>query len=122
MSIYMADNALVATTPRHLVAQDGTAITSFRVAENTGKVISPTNWFSVTIFGDMAIWAAANVHKGERWDIHGELIIRDWDNGERSGTTIEIEAALIRKSDGLEEGHDCDCENHKGKEKLERKR
>ena len=122
MSIYMADNALVATTPRHLVTQDGTPITAFRVAVSTGKPNAPTNWFSVTIFGDMAIWAAANVSKGERWDIHGELIVRDWDNGETSGTSVEIEAALLRKSDGLEEGHDCDCENHKGKEKLERKR
>ena len=122
MSIYMADRALVATTPRHIVTTDGTAITSFRVAEEIDKVGTRNNWFTVTVFGDMAVWASTNVSKGERWDIHGELIIRDWDNGERSGTSAEIEAALLRKSDGLEEGHDCDCENHKGKEKLERKR
>jgi single-strand DNA-binding protein len=122
MSIYMADNALVATTPRHIVTQDGMAITSFRVAQEIDKPNTRNNWFTVSVFGDMAIWAAANVSKGERWDVHGELIVRDWDNGERSGTSVEIEAALLRKSGALEEGHDCDCENHKGKEKLERKR
>jgi single-strand DNA-binding protein len=122
MSIYIASNTLVATTPRHIVTQDGMPITSFRVAEPTERQNVTNNWFTVTVFGDMAIWAAANVSKGERWDVHGELYIRDWDNGETTGTSAEIEAALLRKTDSPEDNHECNCPNHKGKEKLERKR
>lgn len=107
MSIYTATNALVATTPRHIVAADGEHITSFRIAEQTDNP-SQNNWFVVTVFGKMAKWASENVSKGKRFDISGHLRIRDWDNGETSGTSVEIEAARIAVPE-----HNCDCPNHK---------
>jgi single-strand DNA-binding protein len=33
--------------------------------------------------------------KGERIVVSGRLKVRDWDNGERSGTSVEIEASAI---------------------------
>ena len=111
MSIYTATNALVATTPRHIVTTEGLPITSFRIAEASESDHARNNWFTVTVFGAMALWAMENVTKGSRWDFQGHLIVRDWDNGERSGTSVEIEAALIRKSE--QPAHECNCSNHK---------
>jgi single-strand DNA-binding protein len=97
---------LVATTPRHLVTQDGLPITSFRLASSHRKfdrkenkwVDGETNWFTVTAFRQLAINSAGSVAKGDRVIVSGKLRVRDWDNGERAGTSVEIEA------DGL--GHD----------------
>jgi single-strand DNA-binding protein len=57
-----------------------------------------TNWFTVTAFRQLAINSAGSVVKGDRVIVTGKLRVRDWDNGERAGTSVEIEA------DGL--GHD----------------
>ena len=97
---------LVATTPRHLVTQDGLPITSFRLASSHRKfdrkenkwIDGETNWFTVTAFRQLAINSAGSVAKGDRVIVSGKLRVRDWDNGERAGTSVEIEA------DGL--GHD----------------
>ena len=97
---------LVATTPRHLVTQDGLPITSFRLASSHRKfdrkenkwVDGETNWFTVTAFRQLAINSAGSVAKGDGVIVSGKLRVRDWDNGERAGTSVEIEA------DGL--GHD----------------
>jgi single-strand DNA-binding protein len=95
--------ALVATTPRHLVTQEGLPITSFRVAAGTKKydrvadkyVEGETNWYTITAFSALAINSAQSVSKGDRVVITGNLRVRDWDNGERAGTSIEIEATSI---------------------------
>ena len=91
---------LVATTPRHLITQDGLPITSFRLAcsnrrfdrEQNKWVDGETNWFTVTAFRQLAINASTSVSKGERLLVTGKLRVRDWDNGERAGTSVEIEA------------------------------
>ena len=91
---------LVATTPRHLITQDGLPITSFRLASSHRKfdreqnkwVDGETNWFTITVFRQLAINASTSVSKGERIIAKGKLRIRDWDNGERAGTSVEIEA------------------------------
>jgi single-strand DNA-binding protein len=91
---------LVATTPRHLITQDGLPITSFRLASSHRKfdreqnkwVDGETNWFTVTVFRQLAINASTSIAKGERIVATGKLRVRDWDNGERAGTSVEIEA------------------------------
>jgi len=91
---------LVATTPRHLVTQDGLPITSFRLAVPYRKfdtamnkwVDGNTNWYTITAFKQLAINIAGSIGKGERVIVSGKLLVRDWDNGERAGTSIEIEA------------------------------
>lgn len=91
---------LIATTPRHLVTADGLPITSFRLAESYRRfdyhsltwVDGETNWYTVTAFRQLAVNMAESFHKGERIMVHGALKIRDWDTGERSGTSVEIEA------------------------------
>jgi len=84
---------LVATTPRHLVTQDGLPITSFRLASTDDN--DSTNWFTITAFKQLAINTAVSVSKGDRVIITGSLRIRDWDNGERAGTSVEVEATTV---------------------------
>lgn len=93
-------SGLVATTPRHLITQDGLPITSFRMAASSRRfdreqakwIDGETNWYTITAFRQLAINLATSVSKGERVMVTGKLRIRDWDNGERAGTSVEIEA------------------------------
>jgi single-strand DNA-binding protein len=62
-----------------------------------------TNWYTVTSFKTLAINTAGSIQKGERILVTGKLLVRDWDNGERSGTSIELEAEAI--------GHDLNWGN-----------
>lgn len=97
---------LVATTPRNIVTQDGLPITTFRLAASQRRfdraqqrwIESDTNWYTITSFNKLAENVNRSICKGERVILTGKLIIRDWDNGERAGTTVEVEC------DGI--GHD----------------
>jgi single-strand DNA-binding protein len=51
-----------------------------------------TNWFTITSFRQLAINSASSISKGDRIVATGRLKVRDWDNGERTGTSVEIEA------------------------------
>ena len=103
MSDQYSVTGLVATTPRHLVTQDGLPITSFRLAASLRKfdrtlnrwVDAETNWFTITSFRQLAVNASMSVSKGDRILVMGRLRVRDWDNGERAGTSVEIEAESI---------------------------
>jgi single-strand DNA-binding protein len=94
---------LVATTPRHLKTADGVDITSFRLASSSKKfdpkemewIDAYTNWFTITSFGTLAINAVSSISKGDRIIVSGTLRVRDWDNGEKSGTSVEIEADTL---------------------------
>ena len=100
MSEVISISGLVATTPRHLVTQEGLPITSFRLAASSRRydrkknswIDGETNWFTITCFRQLAINSAASINKGERVLLSGKLKIRDWDNGERTGTSVEVEA------------------------------
>jgi single-strand DNA-binding protein len=96
-------SGLVATTPRHLITQDGLPITSFRLASSQRRFDrvqnkwsdGETNWFTITGFRQLAINLSTSVQKGERIIVTGRLKIRDWDNGERAGTSVEVEAEHV---------------------------
>ena len=100
MSETLSVAGLVATTPRHLVTQDGLPITSFRLASSSRRfdraqnkwIDGETNWFTITSFRQLAINSAGSVNKGDRVSVTGKLRVRDWDNGERAGTSVEVEA------------------------------
>jgi single-strand DNA-binding protein len=100
MSEHITVSGLVATTPRHLVTQDGLPITSFRLASSQRRfdrsqnrwIDGDTNWYTVTAFRQLAINTAGSIAKGDRIMVGGKLRVRDWDNGERAGTSVEIEA------------------------------
>ena len=94
---------LVATTPRYLTTSQGLSITSFRLASSqrrldrdTGRwVDGDTNWYTVSSFRGLADNAAESIQKGDRVVVVGQLRIRDWENTDRSGTTVEVEASVL---------------------------
>lgn len=94
---------LVATDLRHVVTSEGLAITSFRLASTHRKfdkheqkwVDGETNWYGVTAFRQLAVNASTSLQKGERVIVSGRLRIKAWDNGEKSGLSVDIEADAI---------------------------
>ena len=103
----MTDNitvtGAVGNDPRLHVTNQGLAIASFRLA-STRRYFDrtkgtwedgETNWYTVSGFRQLAHNTMASVHKGERVVVHGRLRVRAWDNGEKSGTAVEIEADSI---------------------------
>ena len=103
MSEHLAVRGLIATTPRHIVSGDGLDIVSFRLvsasrrfdAESGSWKDDQTNWFTVSAFRKLAVNSANSLKKGDRIMALGRLKIRDRDNGERSGTSVEIDADAI---------------------------
>jgi single-strand DNA-binding protein len=96
-------NGLVATTPRHITTSEGLAITSFRLASSQRRydrvaqrwVDGDTNWYTVSAFRGLAQNSATSLSKGDRVIVCGRVRIRDWENTDRSGTTVEIEAESL---------------------------
>jgi single-strand DNA-binding protein len=94
---------LVATTPRHLVTSEGLPITSFRLASTQRRydrgaqkwIDGETNWFTITCFRQLAINSAGSIVKGQRIVVSGKLRIRDWESGDRAGTTVEVDAEAL---------------------------
>jgi len=94
---------LVATTPRHLVTSEGLPITSFRLASTQRRydrgaqkwIDGETNWYAVTAFRQLAINVVGSVNKGQRVVVTGKLRVRDWESGDRAGTTVEIDADAL---------------------------
>jgi single-strand DNA-binding protein len=103
MSDTITLTGLVATTPRHLTTSEGLAITSFRLASSQRRfdraaqkwIDADTNWYTISAFRALANNAASSVVKGDRVIVTGRLRIRDWENTDRSGTTVEVEADTI---------------------------
>lgn len=85
-------SGLIATTPRYLVTFEGLGILSFRLASERGS--EEINWYTVTLTGPSAVNAHTSLNKGERIIVSGELKVRDWDNGESTGTSVEILATV----------------------------
>ncbi len=93
----------VATPPELKQTPAGVAIATFRVAsgqrrysrEAGGWTDAGTNWYTVSVFRTLAEHAYRSLQKGDRVILTGRLRVRDWDNGTRRGTAIEIDADAI---------------------------
>ncbi len=103
MSDHLTITGLVATPPRHIITSEGLPITSFRLASTQRRfdrgqekwIDGETNWYTITAFRQLAIHAAGSIEKGQRVVLSGRLRIREWENGERTGTTIDIEVDAL---------------------------
>ncbi|MDP3208873.1 MAG: single-stranded DNA-binding protein [Rhodoglobus sp.] len=103
----MADNititGLIATDPRHIVTGEGLPITTFRLAStqrrfdraNQKWIDADTNWYTISVFRQLAINAAGSLKKGERVVVTGRLRIREWQTAERNGMTVDVEADAV---------------------------
>ena len=96
-------SGIVATTPRHVVTSEGLAITSFRLASTQRRfdkgqaqwVDIDTNWYTVVSFRQLAINANKSLNKGDRVVATGRVKVRNGQNEDKSGTSIEIEADAL---------------------------
>lgn len=103
MSDTITLTGLVATPPKHIVTSEGLQITSFRLASTQRRydraeskwVDAATNWYTITAFRTLAANAIGSILKGQRVLVTGRLRIRDWESGEKAGTTIEVDADAI---------------------------
>ena len=94
---------IVGSDPRHHVTNQGLAITSFRFASRHRYFDrvkgawedGETNWYTVSAFRQLAVNTSLSVRKGERLVVRGRLRQREWNNGTKSGTSVEIEADSI---------------------------
>jgi len=94
---------VVATIPRHILTSEGLSITSFRLASAQRRydrskerwIDVDTNWYTITSFRQLALNASLSIEKGQRVLVTGRLRIREWDNGDRVGTTVDVEAESI---------------------------
>ena len=94
---------IVATTPRRLTTSTGLDIASFRYAttqrhydQSAQKwVDGDTNWYTITAFRHLAIGVYSSINKGDRVIVTGRLRIRDWENNDKTGTSIDVEADTI---------------------------
>ena len=94
---------IVATVPRTLTTGSGLPITSFRLACRQRRfdrvrnswVDADTNWYTVSSFRQLAQNVERSVQKGEPVVVTGRLRIRDWENQDRSGTSVEVEADAV---------------------------
>lgn len=85
---------------------NGTPITTFRVAspqrrfdrETGAWTETGTNWYTVSAYRRLAEHALASIRKRDRVILTGRLRVRNWEAGEKRGTSVDIDL------DGL--GHD----------------
>lgn len=91
----------VATDVRLTSAQSGLAVAGFRMCstdrrfdkEANAWVDGHTNWYSVSMFRQLATHAGASLKKGDRVIVTGRLKVRPWINADgRTGTSVDIDA------------------------------
>ncbi|MDH6237429.1 single-stranded DNA-binding protein [Cryobacterium sp. CG_9.6] len=93
---------VIATEPQHQV-KSGLPITSFRLASGQSRfdratqswVQSETNWYSVSTYRQLALNTRLSLYKGEHIVIVGRLKVHEWSKGDRSGTSIDVDADAL---------------------------
>lgn len=103
MSVPVHVVGIVATDPRLLTVGNGIKLCSFRLGSTQRRydrktqtwIDGETTWFTVNLFHGIAENAAASFQKGDRVIATGRLRVRQWEQDQRSGTSVEIEADAI---------------------------
>lgn len=101
MSESITVRGYVATDLRNSTARSGLAIASFRMCSTERRLDRAsgawtdghTNWYTVSLFRQLATNASVSIRKGDRVVVSGRLRVRPWINDEgKTGTTVEIDA------------------------------
>jgi single-strand DNA-binding protein len=85
------------------VTTSGTSVASFRIASNSRRFDKLTNswidqepsYLSITAWSQLAENVALSVHKGQALVVTGKLKVRQWQDADKSGTNVEIDATAI---------------------------
>lgn len=81
----------------------GASVASFRIASNSRRFDKSTNtwieqdpsYLSITAWSQLAENVALSVHKGQPLVVTGKLKVKQWQDAEKSGTNVEIDATAI---------------------------
>lgn len=84
--------------PEQGTLPDGRAFANLRLAVNPSYydraqdtwIDGEASWYDVRAYGALATHLGASVKKGDPLVVHGELIVRPWENGTRSGIAVEV--------------------------------
>ena len=85
------------------VTSTGASVASFRIASNSRRFDKSTNswidqepsYLSITAWSQLAENVALSVHKGQGLVVTGKLKVRQWQDADKSGTNVEIDAVAI---------------------------
>ena len=85
------------------VTSTGASVASFRIASNSRRFDKSTNswidqepsYLSITAWSQLAENVALSVHKGQALVVTGKLKVRQWQDADKSGTNVEIDATAI---------------------------
>jgi single-strand DNA-binding protein len=85
------------------VTSTGTSVASFRIASNSRRFDKSTSswidqepsYLSITAWSQLAENVALSVHKGQGLVVTGKLKVRQWQDADKSGTNVEIDAIAI---------------------------
>ena len=85
------------------VTSSGTSVASFRIASNSRRFDKSTSswidqepsYLSITSWSQLAENVALSVHKGQPLVVTGKLKVRQWQDADKSGTNVEIDAVAI---------------------------
>lgn len=70
---------------------NGDQVTEFSVAMDSGwGQNKKTTWLRCAIWGDRGIKLAPYILKGDRIGVTGELSVREWVSGSKSGYSVEL--------------------------------
>ncbi len=81
----------------------GASVASFRIASNSRRFDKATktwieqdpSYLSITAWSQLAENVALSVHKGQALVVTGKLKVKQWQDSEKSGTNVEIDATAI---------------------------
>lgn len=81
----------------------GASVASFRIASNSRRFDKSTNtwieqdpsYLSVSAWSQLAENVALSVHKGQALVVTGKLKVKQWQDSDKSGTNVEIDATAI---------------------------
>lgn len=79
----------------------GRRFVTFRIASTPRRLVNgqyvdgPTSFLNVVAFGRLGANALHSVKKGDSVVVQGRLRVTQWSSGERSGTSVEVDAYTI---------------------------
>lgn len=101
MSDVIAVTGNLTTAPERRDVGGGAAMVTFGLAsterrlENGVWVDAHTNYYSVSVFRALAEHAFASLERGQRVIVVGKVKVRRWQSGDRSGTSVDLEATSL---------------------------